>query len=206
MIHLNEGGGGPPPEKKFHGGPSRLLKLTLTVEGCQPPIWRLLVVSDALWLSDLSEAIQIAFGWYDYQTHAFRIGKTLYGNPFKRDDFLVEDDRNLTLADLDLATAGTLHYDYHFGEGWSVKINIEPAGFEGVDDVPVCLAGERAGPPEDCGGPEAYRDMVECLKEPYTQLGREWLDWLGGEYDPEKCDLDAINKALSEIVPDEPED
>jgi hypothetical protein len=61
---------------------------------------------------------------------------------------------------------------------------------------PRCIAGERAGPPEDCGGVEAYHDMLACIREPTTELGREWLEWLGPQHDVERCDLAAINKAL----------
>jgi hypothetical protein len=61
------------------------------------------------------------------------------------------------------------------------------------------VAGERAGPPEDCGGSEAYKDMLYCLKHPQTDLGREWREWLGPGYDPEKCDLAAINQALRRL-------
>jgi hypothetical protein len=64
---------------------------------------------------------------------------------------------------------------------------------------PKCVAGERAGPPEDCGGIEAYKDMLYCLKHPETDLGREWREWLGPGYDPERCDLVAINKALRRL-------
>ena len=64
---------------------------------------------------------------------------------------------------------------------------------------PVCLAGERAGPPEDCGGLEAFQDMLACIKEPHTDLGREWLEWLGPDYHPEVCDLTTINKALKKL-------
>jgi hypothetical protein len=65
---------------------------------------------------------------------------------------------------------------------------------------PRCVAGERAGPPEDCGGSEAYKDMLYCLKHPQTDLGREWREWLGPGYDPEKCDLAAINKTLKRLA------
>jgi hypothetical protein len=202
MINLHEGEGDTGAES--FSGEGQLLKLTLKVEGCEPPVWRQLVLRDSLWLSDLHDAIQIMLGWYDYQTHVFRIGKTAYGNPFRREDFLVEDDRNLLLSDTDLARAGAFHYDYHFGEGWTVEIRVERAAGE-FGESPVCVAGERAGPPEDCGGIEAYHDMLECIKEPYSQLGREWVEWLGEGFDPEKCDLAAINKALSEIGKEPPD-
>ena len=61
------------------------------------------------------------------------------------------------------------------------------------------VGGERAGPPEDCGGIEAFHDMLACIKEPQTELGREWIEWLGPDYNPETCDLEKINKALKKL-------
>ena len=41
--------------------------------------------------------------------------------------------------------------------------------------------------------------MLACIKEPETDLGREWLQWLGPDYDAARCDLERINKALRKI-------
>jgi len=59
--------------------------------------------------------------------------------------------------------------------------------------------GRARRPAEDCGGIEAYHDMLACLLEPHTDLGREWLEWLGPDYDAERCDLAVINKALKKL-------
>jgi len=148
----------------------------------------------------LYSPIQVAFDWYDYQTHAFTIGELRFGNPVKRDDVLVEDDRDVTLADLNLDEHGRLEYSYHFDDGWRIDVAVEGrhAIKRGVQ-YPRCIGGGRAGPPEDCGGPGAYQDMLECIREPDTELGREWLEWLGPDYDPEACDLAKINLALRKL-------
>jgi hypothetical protein len=81
-----------------------------------------------------------------------------------------------------------------------VEIKVEKSGVvEKGAFYPVCLAGERAGPPEDCGGLEAFHDMLACIKEPQTDLGREWLEWLGPDYRPETCELEKLNKALKKL-------
>jgi hypothetical protein len=41
--------------------------------------------------------------------------------------------------------------------------------------------------------------MLACIKEPNTELGREWLEWLGPDYDSDRCDLAKINKALKKL-------
>ena len=196
MISLHEGKG-PGPSRKA----DRALQLHLKVAGCRPPVWRRFLVRESMWLSRLHDAIQLALDWFDYQTHAFTIGNQRYGNPLKRDDFVIVDDRDVRLSDLGLDKIDRFSYGYHFGYGWQVDITIEQVlpTVKG-QPYPSCLAGERCGPPEDCGGLDAYHDMLACIQEPHTELGREWLDWLGPEYDSERCDLAAINKAFKKLV------
>lgn len=193
MISLHEGRG-----SRTKKPPAQALVLGLTVAGCAPRIWRRLVVKETMWLARLHDSIQVAFDWFDYQTHTFTLEDLRLGNPSKQNGVLVEDDRDITLADLDLARRGGMVYDYHFGEaGWRVEIRVESVTPVAKGEVyPRCVAGERAGPPEDCGGLEAYHDMLACLREPATELGREWLEWLGPDQDTERCDLEGINKAL----------
>ena len=197
MISLHEGRG--PGVKKTPRG--KVYALRLTVASLQPRIWRRLLVRETMWLSRLHEAIQVLFGWYDYQSHVFFMGEKRYGNPMDHDGVAIEDDRDVTLADVRLSEHDRTAYDYLFAEGWHVDIRVEKtiAAEKGVA-YPRCVAGERAGPPEDCGGIEAYKDMLYCLKHPETDLGREWREWLGPAYDPEKCDPGAINKALKRLT------
>lgn len=195
MISLHEGQGTPKGKAK-----ERAFQLRLQVVACQPLIWRRILVRESMWLSRLHDTLQLIFDWYDYQTHAFHIGEVRYGNPLKRDEFVIEDDRDITLADLDLENNVRFTYGYHFGDGWQVEVAVEKVlpVKKGLY-YPSCMAGERAGPPEDCGGVDAYHDMLACIKEPNTELGREWLEWLGPEYDSERCDLTALNKSLKKL-------
>jgi len=47
------------------------------------------------------------------------------------------------------------------------------------------LAGARACPPEDCGGPWGYQRMLEILSELGHEEYVETVEWLGGEFDPQ---------------------
>ncbi len=195
MISFQEGKG--PGAKK---AAARILCLRMVVVGTQPRVWRRLLVRETMWLSRLHDSIQIAFDWFDYQTHLFAMDDLRFGNPVKRDDLVVEDDRDVTLLDLNLANRDRMTYEYLIGEGWKVEVRVEKtaAAAKGAH-YPLCVAGERSGPPEDCGGLEAFHDMLSCLKEPESDLGREWLSWLGPEYDPDACDLTKINAALRKL-------
>lgn len=195
MISLLEGQGA--AKRK---APEKVFGLRLDVVGTTPRIWRRLLVRESMWLSRLHDTIQIAFDWFDYQTHAFNLDDLRFGNPLKREEMTIEDDRDVTLTDLDLENRTRFTYGYHFGEGWQVEIKVEKTlGVQKGQAYPHCLGGERAGPPEDCGGLEAFHDMLACLKEPDTDLGREWREWLGADYDPDACDAAKINKALRRL-------
>lgn len=195
MISLHEGKG-----SKIKKPAERVFTLQLTLARCLPRISRQLVVRESMWLSRLHDSIQVAFDWFDYQTHAFNLDDLRFGNPLKRDELTIEDDRDVTLADLNLEQRERFTYGYHFGEGWQIDIKVEKTS--PVDKkafYPMCTAGERAGPPEDCGGIDAFHDMLACIKEPNTELGREWLEWLGPDCDPEVCDVAKINKGLKKL-------
>lgn len=195
MISLHEGRGG-----KIKRPPERVFTLRMNVAGCQPRIWRRLIVRESMWLSRLHDSIQVCFDWFDYQTHAFGFDDLQFGNPVRREDLAVEDDRDVAIADLDLGHRERFTYGYHFGEGWRIDVKVEKSGVvvKGAT-YPHCVGGERAGPPEDCGGVEAFHDLLASIKEPNTDLGREWLEWLGPDYDPAACDLARINKALKKL-------
>jgi hypothetical protein len=193
-LHEGKGSGSKKPQEK-------VLSLRLTVVGCTPRIWRRFLVRESMWLTRLHDCIQVAFDWFDYQTHVFVVDDLKFGNPFRKDELVIEDDRDVTLHDLELGSKDRFLYEYHFGEGWQVEVRVEKTmPVEKGLSYPVCLGGERAGPPEDCGGLEAFHDMLACIKEPNTDLGREWLEWLGPNYDPSLCEIDKINKALRKLA------
>jgi hypothetical protein len=61
---------------------------------------------------------------------------------------------------------------------------------------PACIAGARAGPPEDCGGVSGYDHLLESLLDPGAEDHEDTLEWVGGSYDPEAFDLEATDKAV----------
>jgi hypothetical protein len=196
MISFSEGGKGAPRRR----APEKVFQLRLSIADVVPRIWRRLLVRETMWLSRLHDSIQVAFEWFDYQTHGFALDQLRYGNPVHREGAeAVEDDRDVTLGELELLKKDHFFYDYHFGDGWRVDLRVEKVlPLEKGVRYPKCVAGERNGPPEDCGGAEPYKDMLYSLKHPQTDLAQEWIEWLGGpgKFDPELFDLEKINKGL----------
>jgi hypothetical protein len=75
----------------------------------------------------------------------------------------------------------TAGYDYDCGDGWSHEVTlvaIEPKE-RGVK-YPRCVAGERACPPEHCGGVPGYYRLLEVLADPDDEEHEEMIDGLKG--------------------------
>ena len=70
--------------------------------------------------------------------------------------------------------------------------------FDPQTKYPVCLAGARACPLEDCGSVPGYCGILEALKaSKKTDEQQELMEWLDSEYDPEHFNLDGVNKQLT---------
>jgi hypothetical protein len=92
-------------------------------------------------------------------------------------------------------------YIYDFGDSWRHEVKLEKIlPLEQGEQVPVCLAGAWACPPEDCGGPSGYASLVAASGDPHHPDRRSWREWLGGGFGPEAFDLEAINERLARLT------
>jgi len=177
----------------------------ITLLYCKPPIWRRIQVPGNLTLSRLHDVIQLCMGWTDSHLHRFVIGDHFYG-PADLDDDWSEtknfDERKFKLYDLEADMRRRFMYEYDFGDSWLHKIRIEKVIAPGEKNPghPVLLAGERACPPEDIGGPPGYEDFLDAISDSENEEHEDVLDWYGSDdYDPEYFEADAINKILKKV-------
>ena len=63
----------------------------------------------------------------------------------------------------------------------------------------TCTDGERAAPPEDCGGPAGYADLLATLADTPSPQHAEMLDWVGGDFDSEALSLPDVNRRLARL-------
>jgi len=59
----------------------------------------------------------------------------------------------------------------------------------------MCLEGERACPPEDCGGPWGYADYLAAIADPNHEQHVALLAWRG-PFDPEAFDAKKATKEM----------
>ncbi len=164
-----------------------VLSLKVTLRNIRPPIWRRILMSSGMTLGDLHLAIQATMGWDSSHLHAFEIGDRQFGDRSIMDD--VENEDRRTLGDLVNSGMRRFRYTYDFGDDWQHDILIEkpPAASSRKNlaiSLPACIAGERNGPPEDCGGPGGYDELLGILSDPAHPLRDERLEWVGEEFDP----------------------
>jgi hypothetical protein len=180
--------------------PKMVYQFKIILEDVKPKIWRRIQVPEKYSFWDLHVAIQDAMGWTDSHLHQFNIT-----NP--------KDEQQIYIGiPDDEAFAGELpptiegwnerirdyffekrhnqcHYEYDFGDGWTHVIKLEKI-LPAIQKFkyPVCVAGERACPPEDCGGVGGYENFLEIINDPEHEEYQSMLGWVGGKFDSEKFD------------------
>lgn len=158
--------------------------IKVTLLGPQPPIWRRFLIEREITLRQLHKALQLVMGWSDSHLHQF---------VFQRRK--VSD--GILLSSL-FARAGTkLLYEYDFGDGWQHELLLEEM-ITGDDSFrPVCVAGKGNCPPEDCGGPYGYAELLQALQDPSHPEHSWYQDWLGPDFDPSYFSVEDVNKRLA---------
>ena len=185
--------------------PPKTIQIKVTLAAVKPPVWRRILVSEKITLLDLHDVIQSAFGWQDYHLHEFKIRNTSYGDPQNDDTGLYPliDEAHVTLKELKLSEGEQFTYIYDFGDDWHHTLQVEKIlPHEKGQRLPVCLAGKRACPPEDVGGPSGYRIFLEALHDPDHPEHESFLEWIGGSFDAEQFDLKITNAFIAQINQD----
>lgn len=179
-----------------------IYQLRIILKDIRPPVWRRIQVAGDTSLRKLHKAIQVLMDWEDYHLHSFTVGETRYGIPDPEGlwDTGEKDDRRFRLAEVVTAAESKIQYVYDFGDNWEMDILVEKILPPDEDfKSPICLAGKRAGPPEDCGGAWGYESLIEIIKAPDHEEYESMMEWLGGQFDPEAFNPDAINAKLLKI-------
>lgn len=176
-----------------------IYRIKVTLRHVAPPVWRRIEVPGDIKLGMLHRVLQAVMDWTDSHMHAFRLGMEQYGTPSREFPDMFKNERNVRLDQI-VSVGGKLIYEYDFGDGWEHELKVEKVlAAEKGKRYPACLAGKRACPPDDCGGPWGYQNLLDALKDPKHEEHEEMLEWIGGEFDPEAFDLDEVNQMLKRI-------
>ena len=173
-----------------------VFQFKITLIGLEPPVWRRIQVPGYYTFYDLHVAIQNAMGWTDSHLHAFEIEKKRpirIESPYAVDELFEEAEYftpNIPLGRFFGKEKDVAIYEYDFGDGWRHEVLLEDMVLRkaGVK-YPVCLDGQRACPPEDCGGIDGYQACVDMAAGKHHFVddadARQLKVWLG-DWRPEK--------------------
>ncbi|MET7865113.1 plasmid pRiA4b ORF-3 family protein [Micromonospora taraxaci] len=182
--------------------PRQIFQLKMSLASVRPPVWRRVLVPAGYTLDRLHRVVQHAMGWRDCHLHSFEIDAVQYGEPDPDGELGLHDELDARL-DAVLGKGSRFSYTYDFGDWWEHDLVVEDALTVDPDErYPVCLAGERACPPEGIGGPLGYRALLVAmddqaapadLADPRLALLR---DWAGVTFDPSRFDPDRATTLL----------
>jgi hypothetical protein len=180
--------------------PRQIYQLRITMPELSPPLWRRVLVPGGYTLDRVHRVIQYAVGWQDLHLHSFEIGGAQYGEPDPVGELALRDELD-TRLDAVVGKGDTFSYTYDFGDWWEHELAVEDVfGAEPDLRYPICVAGARACPPEDVGGPEGFQDLLEVLADPGHPQRSTLRDWLGREYDPEEFDARLVTTLLRRLT------
>ena len=178
--------------------PVLVFQVKITLLGTKPPIWRRVLLPSHMTLEVTSAVILTAMGWNGGHLHEFVNSDGGWGpkSPFEDHDGEAPRDEARTLvSDLFSCVGGQAHYLYDFGDDWDHQLVlekiIEP---EPGLTLPLCVAGQFACPPEDCGGIPGFYDFLSAMANPKHPQHAELLEWHGGRFDPEAFSVEEVNR------------
>lgn len=187
--------------------PPLIYVFTIRLLEIEPTIWRRIEVPEYFSFWDLHAAIQDAMGWLDCHLHEYRLND-VRGGQLVRIGIPDEEDYEIPPLRADWKVPITrffkrpgqrARYLYDFGDGWKHDLQLTAIAIaESELAYPRCAAGERACPPEDCGGPRGYRRLLKVLSDQTHPDRREKIGWLRNHarncypYRPEKFDPSTV--------------
>jgi len=191
----------PSTEARAKDAYQEVIQLKVTLAEIEPPVWRRLRIPMDYTLARLHKVIQAAFGWEDSHLHRFRIHGEDY-MPVDQENEPGTRDEKVSLKRVGLRLKTKIRYEYDFGDGWEHLILVEGLLLlEEPAQVSGCIGGQRACPPEDCGGAGGYQEMLDALRNPRDPRGEELRLWLGARtWNPEAFDLERVNASIAKAT------
>jgi hypothetical protein len=179
---------------------AKVYQFKVAIRNTDPLVWRRIQVPGCYSFWDLHCAITDAFGWLDYHLHRFEMPNPKTGEKGEKDVIGIPDEdgdllgyevlpgwmrkisRYFTKANPEA------EYIYDFGDDWLHSVVLEAIlsndKTDKVTAYPRCIGGEKACPPEDCGGVSGFHRFKKAIAYKNAKDHDELLAWVGGWYDP----------------------
>ncbi len=173
-------------------------RLRVVLCDVEPAVARTIDVPASAILPELHDLLQAAIGWTDSHLHQFVTADATYGMEIPGADVWPEDQRDEDDARL-VDLGSKFEYRYDFGDGWTHDVQVLGPG----DSAPSCVDGYGACPPEDCGGPGGYAELLDTLADPGHPDHEHMRGWVGNRLRP--FDRAATDQRVRRVVGEVPE-
>jgi hypothetical protein len=181
-----------------------IARLKITLDHVQPDVLRRLEVPIDIRLDRLHLTVQAAMGWTNSHLYELRAGRFRWSTPYRgtgwSDSFL--DARKTRLGDfLESIGRKKITYVYDFGDDWEHTIKVERLTEPEAGAIYPRLVEVRGGcPPEDCGGPWGYAELLEAIGDPRHERHAEATEWLGEDFDPDADDAGELSAEVAALA------
>ena len=181
----------------------KIYQLRIILRYSWPRIWRVVQVPSTETFQYLNLVIIRAMGWHGSHYHSFRaqnpetkeIEDIVGENEWMTENVPKRRKENFAkLKDYLQKEGDFIDYTYDMGDSWDhdiILVNILPPQ-QGIT-YPVCIDGERACPPENCGGISGFEHFLEAIADPENDEHNDLIEWVGGYYDPDDFDHRQVN-------------
>ena len=174
----------------------KALTLRVTLRGVPYEVWRVVQVPAHATLADLSDLLESVVGWDGYHLHIFSARGITYWTPpeLVDDPDMHEDDTQYKIGEILWRRRMKLAWEYDLGDCWEHDIVVESIDLIGDElELPRCIDGSGACPPEDCGGGWRYGHLLAGLKDESDPVHNQAVEWFGDDFDPRHFDAGAWN-------------
>ncbi|MEA3383096.1 MAG: plasmid pRiA4b ORF-3 family protein [Campylobacterota bacterium] len=186
---------------------SEIYQLKISIKGAKPPIWRRVLVESNITFDELHNIIQNIFNWENYHLYQFD-GARCYTDAQTVKESMGYDREEVDATKYKISDEleyekDKIRYIYDFGDDWVHDILLEKVlDVDKNINYPVCTAGKRNGPLEDCGGMWGYSEILyACETKEFNEL-EHLLDDEGEfyykDFDPAYFNKDEVNMRLGD--------
>lgn len=178
-----------------------LYQLKISLNFSEPLVWRQLQVSGNTSLEDLHDILQVTMGWKNHHMYQFIIDEQIYGDADLGTSESRHSSSDVLIGDLFKRPKMSFIYEYDLSDGWEHEMIVEkisPSSAEALENLPFCLNGENACPPEECGGIFGYYELLAVLYDSDHPANQEMQETYGA-LEPHTFDLEHVNQQLQEL-------
>jgi Plasmid pRiA4b ORF-3-like protein len=146
--------------------------IKVTLLGTRPPVWRRILVPCEITLRNLHRTLQTTMGWTNSHLHQFVCLRPRLFDPGSRVECKIADENRTKLGELIGTVGARLLYEYDIGDGWQHQLLLEEVLLGDETFQQTCVADKRCCPPEDCGGPQGFAELLQVLQDVRSRAGR----------------------------------